>query len=111
MREDEVGLSAWLTLHHLGRRGQRGQGHGSKGVHDQVYPQYLRNGERQFGAYGRTSQHQQQGRHVNHKLEIKEPLYVLIQRATPHHGLDNAVKRVVDEGYVAGVLGYAGARP
>ena len=109
-RYDEVGLSARLLQHHVMCGRQRSQRHGSKRVHDEVYPQNLRHGERQFGAYDRAAKHKQQSHHVDHKLEEEKTLYVLIERASPHHRLHDAAEGVVDERYVAGVLRHAGAR-
>ena len=107
---DEVGLLAGLLVHHLVRRRQRCQRHGGEGVHDEVDPQYLGDGQRQLGAGNGASEHEQQRRDVDHELEEDEPLYVLVQRAAPLDGAHDAAEGVVDESHVAGVLGHARAR-
>ena len=107
--DDKRVATARLLLHHLTRRRQRGQCHCGKGVHDEVHPEYLRDGQRQFGTNEGTAEHQQQGSHVDHELEEDETLDVLIERAAPHDRLNDGAERVVDERDVAGFLGNTGA--
>ena len=49
--DDKVGALARLLLHHLLRRRQRSQSQCGKGIHYDVNPQYLCNGERHLCSY------------------------------------------------------------
>ena len=106
--DDEGILAARLLLHHFLAGRQRGQRHSRKGVHNQVYPKYLCDGQRQFRTYEGTKEHQQQGCNVHDELEEDETLDVFIERAAPHHGLYNGAERVVYQRNVAGLLGHTG---
>ena len=108
-RDDEGIAPTRLVAHHLARGRQRRQCHGGKGVHDEVHPEYLCHRQRQLGTNDRPAEHQQQRRHIDHQLEEEEPLYVLIERTAPHHGIHDRAERVVEQCHVAGFFRHAGA--
>ena len=60
-------------------------------------------------AYHRSSENKQQGCHIDRELEEEETLQVLIQRPSPHHGIDDASEGIVEQRHVAGTLGYTGS--
>ena len=97
---------ARFVLHHRLGRWQRCQGHGGKGVHDEVDPEHLCDGERRGSVHERAEEHQQAGRDVDRELKQQEALDVAVERASPHDGLADAGERVVDDGDVAGLLGH-----
>ncbi len=106
---DEGIAVAGLVLHDTLRRRQRCKSHGGKGVHNQVDPKHLSHGKRRLGAHERSTQHNEAGHDIYRHLEQDETLYVVVKRATPHHGPSDACKGVVDNCYVAGLLGHRGA--
>ena len=96
----ELVAVAGLVVHHLARRWQRRQCHCCEGVHDEVHPQYLCHRQRHLRAYHRAAQYEQQCCHVDNQLEVQETLDVLIQRTSPHHGVDDRTEGVVEECHV-----------
>ena len=102
--DDEAFPVSRFLVHHPACRRQRCQRHGREGVHDQVDPQHLRDRQRRLRPHERPHQHNQAGHHVHRHLEEDEPLYVLVQRASPHHRPSYRAERVVDDGDVACLL-------
>ena len=104
--DDEVAPAARLFVHHIGAGRQRSQCHGRKGVHDEVDPQHLCDGKRKGRPEEGANQNAQQRHNVDGQLEDYEALDVLVERTAPHHGSGYAAERVVEQGDVAGLLGY-----
>lgn len=85
-REDGGFAAAGLLVHDATRWRQRGKGHCSEGIHDEVHPQHLGNGEWRFRTHERAEEYKEAGGHIDRELEQKETLDILVERATPHHG-------------------------
>ena len=82
---------------------------GGKGVHDEVYPEQLSNRQRRLRAHERAEQYYQTGTYVHRQLEQQETLYVLVQTASPFHGMHYRRERVVQNRYVADVFRHLSA--
>ncbi len=109
--DDVVRRLARRLLHHAFVRRQRGQGQRGEGVHDEVDPEHLRDGEGGFRAQERADEHNEAGRHVDGHLEDDEALDIPVQGASPHDGAGNAHEGIVQDGDGAGFLGYGSAVP
>ena len=104
-RNDECVAVAWLVVHHLLRWWQRGQCHCCKSIHNEIYPQHLRNRERTLCSHESTCQDNEARYNVYGKLEKNETLYVLIQTAPPHDGTADGKERIVDDCNVGSLFG------
>ena len=107
--DDEVFTPARLVAHDVHRGRQRGQRHGSKGVHDQVYPQHLRHSERRLSSHERADEHYEARGYIYCHLEQNKAANVQIKRTSPHHGTRDARKGIVDDCDIARFLGHTGA--
>ena len=107
---DDISLAVTgLLVHHVLVGWQRGQGQCREGVHDEIHPQHLGDGQGRLGAEDGSDQHDEACCHVDGHLEQDETLDVMVQRASPGDGTGDALERVVEDGDVAGFLGHAGA--
>ncbi len=104
-----LATAAGLVFHDPLVGWQRGERAGGEGIHDEVHPKHLRDGQGRLGADQRAQQDDEAGRHVDRQLEQQELLDIAIERAAPHDGAGDAAERVVDDGDVAGLLGDGGA--
>ena len=86
-----MGVTGFLAHEHAVRR-QGCQGQGREGVHDEVDPQHLGNGERRLLAEERADGDDQTGTHIDRQLEQNEALDIAIEGTSPQHGLVDACK-------------------
>ena len=76
---NEIRTFAGVLFHNTLTGRDRRQGQSGKGIHNQIHPQHLRYGQRQFSTHQRTQQHNEQCHEVNRQLEYDEALDILIQ--------------------------------
>ena len=88
--DDVVRGFARRVLHHAFVRRQGGQRQRGEGVHDEIYPEHLSDGEGGFRAQECADEHNEAGRHVNGHLEDDEALDIPVQGTPPHDGAGNA---------------------
>lgn len=103
--QDESGGVSRGAVHvdGLGRLG--GQGEGGEGIHDEIDPEHLGNGEGERDAEEGAEEGHTQSGEVDGELEEQEALDIGIEGAAPADRADDAGKGVVEQDDVAGFFG------
>ena len=108
-RDDEGSVRTRRAVHHRRIRRFGGERERREGVHDQIDPEHLNYGKRQFDAEEGAGDGDGQGGHVDRQLEDDETLDVGVERTPPENGVDHARKRIVQQNDCGCLLGDGGA--
>lgn len=102
-----IGGARW-KVHDGGIGWKGGECECGEGVHDEVDPEHLGDGEGGLGGGGGADEDDETGGDVDGKLEEDEALDVLVEGASPEDGGGDGVEGVVEDGDVGGFFGDGG---